>query len=443
MNNLNHTKAYLLGLLVGGGKIDKHSFLIDLPFKKWGMDTSRMNIIATDILTRICNYFNSTYHFNVTYEIGNSKWLIKPIDGSDFSEIINDLSYLGLPTNGFLLAKANLTQAKTILKDIQVESFLSGIFDARASLTLSHRRFTDVAPVVSIEIPGSTKNFLFVVQLCSWLTELGSTTDQILYNHPNQHSSSDPNYKGWKKGFKIRFLVKSFLTKHSFALQAKAIDITNIKKTQEKDEQIPCYLRKLRKPSAISVHSDQNSNELPIEVRNKLFFHYHHFCALLNCPFAPIDEIKRVVKNAKDYITFFPRLTKGDFITLNAQFEGIKQIYFPESIRYEFKMSVENAIINQDLRHFVGIDQGIAYLFSTELNGKRHKGSMSEILKLNSSKFITFYSYDDTFDSPVLVRNLDNDRAFICSSIDNSLNQTIIKKKININGLSVSLLEDE
>ncbi len=443
MTNLNHTKAYILGLLVGGGKIDKHTFIIDLPYKKWGMDTKRMNVIATDILTRICNYFNSTYKFNVTYEIGNSKWLIKPIDGSDFSEVIEDLNSLGLPTGGFLLAKANLIKAKSILKDIQVESFLSGIFDARASLTLSHRRFTDDAPVVSIEIPGSTKNFLFVVQLCSWLTELGSVTDQILYNHPNQHSSSDPNYKGWKKGFKIRFLVKSFLTNHSFALQAKAIDITNIKKTQNKEEQTPCYLRKLRKPSAVSVHIDQNSNELPIEVRNKLFFHYHHFCALLNCPFAPVEEIKKLVKNAKEYITFFPRLTKDNFDVLNSQFDSIKDIYFPESTKYEFEIAVENAIDNEDLSHFIGIDQGIAYLFATELNGKRHTGSMSEILKLNEAKFITIYSYDENFDSPILVRNLKNDRAFICSSIDNSLNQKIINQKIKISGLSVSILDNE
>ena len=45
----DHTKAYILGLLVGGGKIDKHTFIIDLPYKKWGMDTKRMNVIATDI----------------------------------------------------------------------------------------------------------------------------------------------------------------------------------------------------------------------------------------------------------------------------------------------------------------------------------------------------------------------------------------------------------
>jgi hypothetical protein len=100
-------------------------------------------------------------------------------------------------------------------------------------------------------------------------------------------------------------------------------------------------------------------------------------------------------------------------------------------------MTVGNTIKNEDLSHFIGIDQGIAYLFATELNGKRHIGSMSEILKLNKSKSIIIYSYDENFDSPILVRNTKNDRAFICSSIDNSLNQKIIEQKITINGLSV------
>ncbi len=149
MNNINHIKAYLLGLLVGGGKIDKNVFVIDLPFKKWRMEPKRMNIIAADILTKICQNFNNTYSFNVTYEIGNNKWLIKPIDGADISPLIEDLKFLQLPTGGFLLSTVDLTFAKTQLAGISVESFLSGIFDTRASLTLSHRRFNDDAPVLS------------------------------------------------------------------------------------------------------------------------------------------------------------------------------------------------------------------------------------------------------------------------------------------------------
>lgn len=439
MEPINHIKAYILGLLVGSGKIDENTFVIDLPFKKWGMEPTRMNIIATDILTKICQYFNSSYNFNVTYEIGNGKWLIMPIDNSDISSLKNDLQYLGLPIGGFLLSSADLSTAKSKLAGINIASFLSGIFDARASLTLSHRRFTDDAPVVSIEIPGSTRNFKLVVQLCSWLTDLGSITDQILYNHPNQHSASDPDYKGWKKGFKIRFLVRSFLTQYSFALQAKSIDVTKIEKHQKKEEQIPCILRKLRTPSPVSVHTDQNSVELPTEVRNKLFFHYHHFCAVLGCPHAPVEEIEKLVKNKNRYINFFPRLAKGTSEELFIKLKIIQSEHFSELEISTHEASISVLIEHDDFKSFAGLDQGIAYLFAENLNGKRHSGSMDEIIKSNISNTLILKTIGNTFDSPLLVINPINDRAFICSSVNNSLNQQLIKTKIIADNLTVNL----
>lgn len=440
MNKINHVKAYLLGLLIGSGKIDKDVFVIDLPFKKWGMNPQRMNIIAIDILTRICDYFKTSYQINVTYEIGNSKWFIKPMPGANINAVVSDLLALGLPTSGFLLNKVDLTVAKGILNGVQVESFLSGIFDARASLTLSHRRFSNVAPVVSIEIPGSTKNFKFVVQLCSWLTELGSVTDQILYNHPNQHSSSDPDYMGWKKGFKIRFLVKSFLAKYSFALQAKAIDITKIEKSQTKREQTPCILRSLRKPNPVTIHVDQNSNQLPIEVRNKVFFHYHHICAIMGCPFAPVKEVEKIVAQYKSLITFFPRLAKGNSNDLLNKFNAMRDEYFPSKSISKLKYNVQSILSTEVFENFVGLDQGIAFLFSPSLHGKRHVGAMKKIIEGNMRREVTIYTLNDDFDSPLLIINKANDRAFICSAINNSLNQELIKRKIRIKNLNVSII---
>ncbi len=439
MSNINHIKAYIIGLLVGGGKIDKDVFVIDLPFKKWGMEPNRMNIIATDILTKICHYFNSTYSFNVTYEIGINKWLIIPMPNANIDELKNDLNFLRLPTSGFLLAKADLTFAKNELKGVSVESFLSGIFDARASLTHSHRRFTEDAPVVSIEIPGSTKNFKLVVQLCSWLTDLGSTTDQILYNHPNQHAASDPEYKSWKKGFKIRFLVRSFLAQHSFALQSKSVDIIMIEKHQKREEQIPCYLRKLRKPSPITVHSDQNSGDLPIEVRNKIFFHYHHFCAVIGCPHAPKDEIKKIISQKESFISFYPRLSKGLKDKLLVWLKLIKETDFPEIEIFKKDSIVKNILKDEKLQDFSGIHQGIAYLFANSLKGKRHTGNMGEILNscLNSS--IEIVSIGNDFESPLVFINNSNQRAFICSSIKSKLNQSLIERKIEVNNLTISI----
>ncbi len=443
MNKINHIKAYLLGLLVGGGKVDKDSFVIDLPFKKWGMKPERMNIIAADILTKICQNFNDTYNFNVTYAIGNDKWLIRPIAGADITPLIRDLEFLELPTGGFLLSTVDLTIAKKHLSGISVESFLSGIFDTRASLTLSHRRFNDDAPIVSLEIPGSTKNFKFVIQICSWLTDLGSITDQILYNHPNQHSGSDPDYKGWKKGFKIRFLVKSFLTQHSFALQAKSIDVTKIEKHQKKEEQLPCHLRKLKQVGSVSVHSDQNSDELPEAVRNKIFFHYHHFCAVLGCQHAPIAEIAKLVKQKKSLINFFPRLSKGTYKQLKKVFINIQLSSFPDKKVNKYKYIVKKLIESEVFKSFSGLDQGVAYLFAPVLNGKRHTGSMAEIIETSLNSELEIMTIGENFESPLLITNHSNERAFICSSVGVELNQELIKKHIRVNNLSVNLVNYE
>ena len=441
MDKINHVKARLLGLLVGGGKIDNNVFIIDLPYNKWGMEPSRMNIIAAEILTTISKDFKDSYGFHVSYSgVGKNKWLIVPIGNPDISSLIQDLKFLKLPIGGFLLSTVDLTFAKTQLSGISVDSFLSGIFDARASLTLSHRRFNDDAPVVSVEIPGSTSNFRFVVQLCSWLTDLGSITDQILYNHPNQHSGSDPNYTGWKKGFKIRFLVKSFLAQHSFALQAKSIDVTKIKKQQKKEEQPPCYLRKLKQVSSVSVHSQQNSNELPEEVRNKIFFHYHHFCAVLGCPHAPVDEIVKLVNQKNSLINFFPRLSKGTSEELQEVLRSIQQTSFPENEIKSYKYLVENLIENETFKSFSGLEQGIAYLFAPALNGKRHIGSMRKIITNSKKSEVIILSIGENFDSPLLIINSLNNRAFICSSVENNLNQLLIKKHIKTTNLTVNLI---
>lgn len=438
---INHDKAYILGLLIGGGTISNDTFLIKLPFKKWGMNPSIMNKIAADILTKVCGKFNNVYDFPVTYEIGNAIWLIKPINNPDISELLKDLETLSLPSEGFLLNDADLGIAKRSLTGIIAENFLSGIFDARASLAKTHRRFTNEAPVVSIEIPGSTNNFIFVVQLCSWLTELGSVADQILFNHPCQHAKADPTYKGWKKGFKIRFLVKSFIAKHSFAFQAKAIDISELEKLQEKDAQEPCLTRKIQKPSPVCIHSDINSNDLPPEVRNKLFFHYFHFCAVLNCKYAPLKELEAIVSSFPEYIFVLPRLEKGNIPEIKTAYDGIKTKYFPGEKIESFKIQVSRLIKVDEFKPYLELSQGIAYLFSESLNGKRHVGSKDVIIKANMRQTVRIFRTKSTKSLPIMAQTESNNRAFLVSSLSSELNQKLIHKKINNEYLTVNILK--
>ncbi len=434
---INHEKSYLIGLLLGGGKISDETFIIELPFEKWGMQPANMNIIAVDILTKICNSFVENYNFSVTYKIGNKRWFIKPINVTNLKPIIDDLISLGLPISGVLLNTADLSVAKEKLTGVAIESFLSGIFDTRASLTLSHRRFVGQAPIVSLEIPGSTKNFKFVVQICSWLTSLGSVTDQILYNHPCQHSAADPTYKGWKKGFKIRFLVKSFIANHSFAMKAKTFDANQIEKSQIVDDQTPCISRIIRKPSPVSIHKDINSNSLPPEVRNKLFFHYHHFCAVLGCPFAPIKQVENIVSNYKKFISVFPRLLKGETAEIYSQYQALAEKNFVNTELETIETEVNDLLHNKEFHIYKELEIGLAYLLSAKLNGKRHIGSQADIIKSNQNVKIKIIKPTLIQETPIYLENSKNKRAIIISIADCEFNRRIIEKLIKTTNLEV------
>jgi hypothetical protein len=434
----NHERAYLLGLLVGGGIVSDSTFLINLPYDKWGMNPANMNTIAVDILTKICDKFLKFYHFPVTYEIGNKRWIIKPIGEIDLQILKDDLSEFGLPVQNELINTADLSVIKSKLKGIQVENFLSGIFDTRASLAKSHRRFNDEAPIVSVEIPGSSRNFKLVVQLCSWLTKLGTITDQVLYNHPCQHSPSDPDYSGWKKGFKIRFLAKSFLTANSFAMQAKSFGVAELKNQQTKQEQLPCIDRK-PKFTTVSIHKSIDSKDLPQGVRNQLFFHYHHICAVMGCPFAPLAEIKKLTKNYKNFISVFPRLSKGTLQEICFKFDAIKEKYFLEEL-IETKSLCVKQILETDLcKEYQDLEVGIAYLFSPKLNGKRHIGSKNTIIKQSLESKITVISPKNIEGTPIMLQNKLNRRAILVSSVGSKFNQSIIEQIIEIDGINITI----
>lgn len=425
-------KAYILGLLVGGGTIASTTFTIYLPYKNWGETPQRMSEIARDILTRIQSKFNSAYNISITYEIGNGRWTLVPTESADLEEIIVDLGRLGLPTVGCLLNTANLSALDGLLTPLKLKSFLSGVFDARGSIAASHRRFTNSAPIVSLEIPGSTRNFALVTQLCQMLTRCGSVTDQILYNHPCQHSSYDPTYKNWKKGFKIRFLAKTFLARYSFALQAKSVEISELERLQTISQQAPC-LERISTASAVSVHEDINSPDLPPEVRGNLFLHYHHICAVLGCPYAPIDAVNDMVANANDYIYMFPILSKGEIEKLRPYFYEIINRHY-EGVRIVHqRLSCRSILSAFPYESYKGIKGALAYLFSERVKGKRHCGSQDEIIESSLGHSIHVYSPDEN-DSPVLLRNQRNGRAAIISSAASDTNKRLIRSKVSISG---------
>lgn len=438
---MTDTKAYILGMLVGGGIINDYSFTVLLPFRKWGTLANNVNDIAADIVTQLSQMFFETYGFHIRFEIGNGKWYLTPLETISLEPIQQDLESLGLPNIGTLLNEADLCLAKATLSVSEAENFISGIFDTRGSLADSHRRFADDAPVVSLEIPGSTKNFQFVVQLCSWLHELDTVTDQILYNHPCQQSPSDPFYKGWKKGFKIRFLAKSYMETNSFALRAKAKKVSSMSRRQTKEEQIPCELRPVS-ANTLCIHSDIHSEDLPEQVRGKLFLHYSHICAVMGCPFAPLQKLHELTSKYRSFISALPLLTKGEKGEIEQAFNDIKDKYLPDYEIMSSTWSISRLCNTERLTtSYKKLQEGLAYLMSEALNGARHVGSMKEILSNNNNKIVEVYTIDVT-GFPLMVVNHENERAILVSSVGTNFNRTLLDSKLSVDGLDIMVNEE-
>ena len=435
-------QAYICGLLIGGGEISETTFRISLPLRKWGADINNMNKIASDILSPIQGMFNKAFHCNITYERGKGVWYIIPIEGFNLSVIKETLSSIELPTEGRLLNYADLSFAKKELSGALAEWFITGIFDTKASVVDTHRRFNSLAPIVSLEIPASTRNFKFVVQLCSWMHEQGITTDQILFNHPCFHSGKNQFYKEWKKGFKIRFLVKSYLSDNSFAMRSKAVSAVNLSRRQQIEEQLPCELRTNLTPNQVCVHSELNDESLPDVVRGKLFYHYLHVCAVMGCPFAPIKEIQEMARKYRILTSYFTLLTKGREREISELYKNsLFNRYFPEIELSESNCRISSVLESSRFVGYPKLREGLSYLVAERLMGDRALGSIEDNLELKMETIINVKG-TSLNGYPLLLTNKENDRAIIISSTTSSFNQELLDRYISLDGINVRVRTD-
>lgn len=439
---MNEDKAYVLGLLIGGGRINNNTFEIRLPVRKWGVeDHHNIRSISLDLATEVRRRFASAFDIVIDFNITRDSWVIVPATSVDMTHIKHTLEKYGLPSEGVLLNKADISTLREHITSYEAEYFISGICDTKGSVADSHRRFSDSAPTISIEVPGSTKNYLFVTQLCSWLHDLGAYADQILYNNPCQHAPADPYYSGWKKGFKIRFLAKEFMESKSFSLRAKASHAGVLASRQSVEEQGECENRTLRGVKPVSIHYDIHSTDIPDNIRSRIFLHYFHICALMKCPYAPINELRRIVRDYRHHISVLPLLVKGTEGEMTSKYEELKRVYFNNSIVLPARVSV-NSLLNSTANEiYLKLGEAIAYLFSPTLNGKRHTGSMDEIIENNRDEYVSILRTEGNNGEPIMISNTHNQRTAIVSSIDSPFNQNLLDNIVSVDDLDIKVNE--
>jgi hypothetical protein len=393
--SMNIDKAYLLGLIIGGGIFGEAEdvFKVRLPFKKWGSyieNPERAGKISNDIMKVVNPMFRNVYNLTVYFDTSGNVWNIL-CDG-DATDMKADLAYYGIPCVGELRASANISKLCTELVDDNLKRrFVAGLADSIGSMAKSQRRFSDDNQILSLEIKGF--NFEFVCELCRLLHSINCIPDQVNWNHPNIHCTNDPYYPSWNKGFKLRILLDQYAEFGAFAFRTKA---ESSKENRRLQQQIhvaqPCSEKRIAvTPSC--MHPAENDVRLPEQIRGGHYIHYQHFCAVLGCEHAASDKILSHFSRLGELVTPFAIQCKDSIERIEAIIANdpllARRNYTDIDMRISLLLGSFHS--NNDARLYATdyengypikeVLQAIAYVIADEdeLFGKRPKGYMSVI----------------------------------------------------------------
>lgn len=418
---MNTDKAYLLGLVIGGGcfSSDCSSFSIKLSYKQWGdvgKNPERAGVIAEDIIHVVKPLMEIEYGLSVSYTTG-STWIIKFYGNT--ARLIEDLEEVGIKPSTVIHKTADISILETKLIDTNLKRrFIAGIADTIGSMAPSHRRFSDDVQIISFEISGY--NYRLVCQLCNMLYSIGCRPDQILWQHPNMQSGKDAYFKSWKKGNKLRVTLDSFSSFGSLAFKSKVLASKEnlVREERPKYEISSCEEKELSVSSVVSVHVDEYSDEIPEEIRGCHFIHHKQFCAAINCPHAPYKKLDELLSKAENYVSPFTVLHKGSVSDIRSIVSGdillSKRVYYKKivSVKDVFRARKQQTIsFRSDEVSFSPVKtkgypisvflDACAYIIASQtgkLNGKRPIGRRDDIIldriDLNPSFSIDCYVPD-------------------------------------------------
>lgn len=308
--NIDTDKAYLLGLIIGGGEIIGSRLLITLPYRNWGslrINPERAGDISGYILTTLRPIWKNAYGLELSYTVENNAWKIYCEVDADLKK---DLALLSLPIAGKLKDTASIaTLVKTFNNSEKSKRFIAGLTDTVGSLAKSHRHRVDGNQIISYEFSG--KNFSLISELVGLFYSIDCNPDQILWNHPNFHSGTNRYYNSWRKGFKLRIKLKDYMVSGNFVSEAKKL---SAEENMQLQAQLPENSQtKLSINGRTSLHKDEDSDWLPSNVRGLHFIHYTH---LLYCLGAPISNeaytfLRKKLETPEKLVSPFTLLTKG------------------------------------------------------------------------------------------------------------------------------------
>lgn len=412
---MNTDKAYLLGLMIGGGVFGNAEdvFRIRLPYKKWGSyleNPQRAGQISQDILRKVSPMFRAIYNISVQYEASQSIWEI--LCEGNISPIRDDLRHYGIACDGEIRKNADIELLiQDLVDDNLKRRFVAGLADTIGSMAKSQRRFTDEHQILSFEIAGH--NFKFVCDLCRLLYSINCIPDQVNWNHPNIHCPSDPYYTQWSKGFKLRILLDQYAQFGAFAFRTKAESSNENRRLQrETHEAEKCEEREIHVTPS-TVHPDENDIRFPEVIRGGHYIHFRHFCTVLGCEHAPYEAVCSHFNELGTLVNPFPILTKDSYLRIDeiicseplySQRNYTVMNVSVQSLLSLYQQNNGESLLYGDSREcgypITEILKAVAYIVANdnELNGKRPSGNYIALIErhlvVNDSLMVEFRKPD-------------------------------------------------
>ncbi len=295
----NLEKAWLWGFLCATGTITSDALSLSARYAKWGQDLENKERLLEDV-QRLNHVLLPEYGCQVSAKSGPR--YVLSFNKTVPTELISDLRQFTGSKTGELRRIAVFDNVLSWGTQARI-SFVSGFADGAGSVAPSHRRHSDKVQIISIELPGF--NFAGVASLIRLFESIDIEPDQILFNHPNQHSAKDPFYRAWKKGFKIRLREPEFLKKVSFRFASKG---NSARKNALKDslKGIGKGLFDDLRVELTCVHEAENDPSLPRGIRGHHFISSKHLAAYLLGWADPQRKLRDQLANANRYVLPFP-----------------------------------------------------------------------------------------------------------------------------------------
>lgn len=279
---MNDQMAYLLGMILGNGTIQRGSsetnILIDLPHKNLIDDEGRdVHVYVKASLVDIKNEIEPllSSRLKVTSSPNGRSTTISFTKPNEDYAIREILSYIG---NGNYHNAMVMDRSVFDMKSSEKTELLRGFADVTGYIRKSNLAFGQPGHHrVYIEIPG---NWQTVIDIANLLKDLDIPVQTIDFGHPNfrdsnlkKYNEGKPNY--WKKEHQIKIWANEFLpVGFNIEHKQKALEkyAAELLKYMTPDQTHKFYWEKGEKAKEKARHPGENDDSLPITIRGK---HYN------------------------------------------------------------------------------------------------------------------------------------------------------------------------